>query len=169
MRYMFWCANEHVDFRVPEFEAIARIFDIDLKWVEKTLESGAEREPWVVIDLDSEDTARKLISRSISTRFCVELWAQSDHRQGLHDQVKTYADNHDLSRWFSEDVSFKVHAEAFMKKYTMREKLDRIEAFKYLPFQGKVNLTNPDLTLTALEFYGFDHNNLPEEPFQVNI
>ena len=35
-RYLFWCANEHVDFRVPEFETIADIFDIDLHWVEKT-------------------------------------------------------------------------------------------------------------------------------------
>ena len=33
-RYLFWCANEHVDFRVPEFETIADIFDIDLHWVE---------------------------------------------------------------------------------------------------------------------------------------
>ena len=33
--------------------------------------------------------------------------------------------------------------------------------------KGPVNLNKPDVTFCALEYYGFDHNNLPEEPFRL--
>lgn len=170
-RFLFWCANDHVDFRVAEFESLARIFDIELKWVEKTACDGSEeREPWVVIDLASEEEAKKLISRSISTRYCVHLWAHTHgDREDWHAQLKAFvADNAaQVEPFFRPDVSFKVHAEAFMKKYTLQEKLAKIEEFKYLPLEGKVNLSQPDVTFAALEFYGFDHNNLPEKPLRL--
>ena len=31
--FLFWCAHEHVEFRIPEFESIAKLFNIPLKWV----------------------------------------------------------------------------------------------------------------------------------------
>ena len=46
----------------------------------------------------------------------------------------------------------------------MQERLAKIETYDYLPVQGPVKLDNPDVTFMAFEFYGFDHNNLPEEP-----
>ena len=33
MKYLFWCAFEHLNFRIPEFEALAKLFNIDLKWI----------------------------------------------------------------------------------------------------------------------------------------
>ena len=141
-RYLFWCANEHVDFRVPEFESLAEILDVTLTWVEKTPESGEEREPWVIIDLVDEAAAKKLISRSISTRFCIELWADSPTREGLHASNKKHiGDNvEQLSNVFDESKSFKVQADAFMKRYTMEEKLKRINQFQYLPSKASVTL-----------------------------
>lgn len=134
-RYLFWCAHEHVDFRVPEFESLAEMLDVTLTWVEKTPESGEEREPWVVIDLEDEAAAKKLISRSISTRFCIELWADSPTREGLHSLNKKYMEDNEevLKGVFDESKSYKVHAEVFMKKYTLEEKLKRIDEFQYLP------------------------------------
>ena len=142
-RYLFWCANEHVDFRVPEFESLAEILDVTLTWVERTPESGEEREPWVVIDLEDEAAAKKLISRSISTRFCVELWADSPTRDGLHEANRKYMEDNEegLADVFDESKSFKVQADAFMKKYTMEEKLKRINQFQYLPSKASVALT----------------------------
>ena len=168
-RYLFWCANEHVDFRVPEFETIADIFDIDLHWVEKTAPNGEEREPWVIIDLPNDETAQKILSRSISTKLCVELWSDSTKREDLHRKCKAYISDNgsELERWFDVNSSFKVHAVAFMKKYTQSEKLKVIETFDYLPCKGKVNLKKPDVTYASIEYYGFDHNNLPENPFRL--
>lgn len=160
-RYLFWCAHEHVDFRIPEFEAIASMFKIKLNFVEKS------EKPWVMIDLESEDQAKQILSRSIATRYCVELWAQSGSREGLHAELKQYVKTkgESLRDLFKKD--FKVHTEAFMKKFTLPEKMERIESFQYLPIEGKVSLDNPEVVFSALEFYGFDHNNLPDEPFQL--
>ena len=166
-RFLFWCAHEHVDFRIPEFETLASLFNIDLRWVEKSSGKGEERDPWVILDLESEDDAKKIISRSMSTRYCIELWSSSDSRDGMHEGIKRYIRENpeSLSKWMKKD--FKVHVEAFMKKYNTEEKMWRIEAFQYVPFEGNVKLDNPEVTFTSLEFFGFDHNNLPKEPYRL--
>ena len=38
MKYIFWCAYEHLDFRIPEFEALSQLFNIELKWIDKKTE-----------------------------------------------------------------------------------------------------------------------------------
>ena len=57
-----------------------------------------------------------LTSRSISTRFCVELWADSPTRSGLHQDNKKYLEENARDPCFDEENTFKVHAEAFMKR-----------------------------------------------------
>ena len=47
-QFLFWCAFEHLDFRLPEFEAIAELFNINLKWIDRN-----QSHPWVIIELDS--------------------------------------------------------------------------------------------------------------------
>ena len=32
-QFIFWCAFEHLEFRLPEFEAIAELFNINLTWI----------------------------------------------------------------------------------------------------------------------------------------
>ena len=159
LRYLFWCANEHLDFRIPEFESLAKIFGIRLDWVEKN-----DRRPWVILDLPSEAQARQIVSRSISTRYCVELWGDGSSTEELHKSVKGFCrDREDLVSPHRHK-SFKVYVEAFMKKFTLEERLEKIETFSYLPTDGPVRLKDPELTLCCFEFYGFDHNNLPSAP-----
>ena len=57
-RYLFWCANEHPNFRIPEFESLVHVFKISAAWIEKNQER-----PWVILDLKSEDEAKKIFSR----------------------------------------------------------------------------------------------------------
>ena len=45
-QFLFWCAFEHLDFRLPEFEAIAELFNINLKWIDRN-----QSHPWVIIEL----------------------------------------------------------------------------------------------------------------------
>ncbi len=160
LRYLFWCANEHLDFRIPEFEAVASIFGIGIDWVEKN-----ERRPWVIIDLASESEARKILSRSLSAKYCVELFAEGRTLKEMHHrlQEKDLRDTLEPHR----DKSFKIYVEAFMRKLSLEERLAKIEAFSYLPLSGPVRLKDPDLVLSCFEFYGFDHNNLPQEPERV--
>ena len=202
--FLFWCAHEHVEFRIPEFESIAKLFKIPLKWVtgdnepyntqsvylssenpkselNKTLKIGClatncqngknqEVVPWVILELPSEDEARKILSRSISAKYCIHLWTSANTRSELHSlnmQFIRENDKHLENILFNSNKSFKLNIDAFMKKLTSSEKHQRIESFSYIPVRGQVSLQNPDVTLVALEFYGFDHNNLPSEPFNL--
>uniref|UniRef100_A0A8C3HZK8 tRNA (guanine(10)-N(2))-methyltransferase TRMT11 n=1 Tax=Chrysemys picta bellii TaxID=8478 RepID=A0A8C3HZK8_CHRPI len=49
-----------------------------------------------------------------------------------------------------------------LKNYPM-EKM----ALEFLPFEGKVNLKNPEHIFWILEDYGMDPNNIPEEPLDL--
>ena len=132
-RFLFWCANEHNQFRIQEFESLSKVFGISLSWVFKSSEH-----PWVILDLPGEAEARQLNSRSLSIKYCVELWAQGEGYQKFHDNLKKSEFSKD-SPWFDQKTSFKVHVESFNKKYTPAMKMDKIESVSYLPIKGPVN------------------------------
>ena len=73
MKFLFWCAFEHLDFRIPEFEALGELFNIELKWIDKN-----QTHPWIILELPNRTQAEILCSRSISTKFCAQLWIESD-------------------------------------------------------------------------------------------
>ena len=100
-QFIFWCAFEHLEFRLPEFDAIAELFNINLKWIDRN-----QSHPWVIIELDSISDAKLICSRSISTKFCAELWTQSEKRDTFHENVAKYFKDNKLE--FGADVSFKV-------------------------------------------------------------
>ena len=165
MKFIFWCAFDHLDFRIPEFEAIAEMTLAlkakDLKWIDKNM-----THPWVILDLPDEESAKKICSRSISTKFCARLWVESDKgRNELNERLKRYCSDNGLE--FGPQVSFKIQVETFMKRINMEERLQRIENFDFLPVKGPVKLQGPDVTFVAFEFYGFDHNNLPDQPLKM--
>ena len=162
MLYLFWCANEHNQFRLAEFEALAQVLDIELKW-----KFRSSQHPWIILDLPGPSEALKINSRSISVKFCVELWAEGSSYKEFHDNLKNCDEAKAGNKWFAEDVSFKVHIESFNKKVSGQERHDKIESLSYLPLLGPVNLTTPDVVFTYLEFHGFDQNSLPEEPERI--
>ena len=157
MLYLFWCANEHNQFRIQELEALADVLGLTLNWVFKSSDH-----PWIILDLDNEAEAVRLNSRSLSIKFCVELWAQGDSFKEFHQNLQQSTFNRPDNKWFDEKVSFKVQIESFNKKVTGAEKHDKIESVSYLPIKGPVNLSNPDVVFSYFEFHGFDQNNLPE-------
>ena len=201
--YLFWCAHEHIDFRIPEFESITKILDIPLKIIAAcnkeindengdidcelssdlqvitknsclatNCQNGKNQEvpPWVILELNSENEAQQILSRSISTKYCIHLWSSSTKRKDLHTKNKAFIDQNieKLKKdYFGSNHSFKIIIDAFMKKFHNKEKHERIESFSYIPFKGEVSLKDPQVTLVSLEFYGYDHNNLPEEPFNL--
>lgn len=38
-----------------------------------------------------------------------------------------------------------------------------------MPFEGCVNLKNPDIQVMYLEYYGLDQNKIPQMPYDVFI
>ena len=160
-KYVFWCVYDHLDFRIPEFEAIAELFEIDLDWIDKN-----QTHPWVIINLKNDSEAKQICSRSISTKICVKLWTQSDQGwKPFHENLRKFSEKESVN--FGPEISFKMQIESFMKKLKSSDKMASIESFDYLPIEGPVKLDKPDVIFVNLQFHGFDQNNLPEEPLHL--
>ncbi|XP_023318558.1 tRNA (guanine(10)-N2)-methyltransferase homolog [Trichogramma pretiosum] len=157
--YLLWFAQEHVDFRVAEMDSIFGMFNIKCNSIVKN-----KIHPFWVVQLDSEDDARKIASRSILLRYIIELWAFSTDLSCLNLQLQTQ-EVELVSTHMSS--TFKIIVETFGKHFTQKEKIDKIENFKYLPYKGTVSLKDPDKILYYIEYYGLDANNVPEKPENV--
>ncbi|XP_028161170.1 tRNA (guanine(10)-N2)-methyltransferase homolog [Ostrinia furnacalis] len=188
-RYLLWFAHEHVDFRHGEMQSILSVLNIPIRFIEEP----CMRKPYWIVELPTEECARKIASRSVLLKNCIELWARAKTESQLHTTLKSallnltgkwmvnnngtvndcgISDGHVCPRSLidpccSKDKSFKIEVETFCKHFSMKEKVDKIEKFSYMPLEGAVKLKKPDVTLSYLEFYGVDPNNVPEEPHDL--
>lgn len=137
------------------------LFKIQPKWVEEPSEK-----PFWIVDLPSEEFAHKIASRSVCLRNILELWAYAPTTALLHQQLKALPSDF-VKKYCSPNLSFKIKVETFCNSQTQKEKLEKIESFAYLPFQGPVKLKNPDVMFQYVEYYGLNPNNIPSKPYQV--
>ncbi|XP_048007128.1 LOW QUALITY PROTEIN: tRNA (guanine(10)-N2)-methyltransferase homolog [Leguminivora glycinivorella] len=181
-RYLLWFAQEHVDFRHAEMQSLLSMFNIPIRYVEKP----CEVKPYWVVEVPSEECVRKLASRSVLLKNCIELWSRAKTEAQLHQNLKRAMQN-STDQWITPksengvcdqdvcpsglieacrpvDKSFKVEVETFCKHFSMKEKVEKIEKFDYLAFEGPVKLKKPDTVLSYIEFYGLEPNNVPDEP-----
>ncbi|PBC30934.1 tRNA (guanine(10)-N2)-methyltransferase homolog isoform X1 [Apis cerana] len=160
-KYLFWFAQEHIDFRKAEMESILNMFGMNMYIYPKLKEH-----PYWIINLPSENIANKISSRAVSVRFCMELWANSKTIEDLHSKLKNYPIS-EINKYAGPHKSFKIIVETFCKHFSQSEKVKKIDSFSYLPLEGPVRLNNPDTTLCYIEFYGLDPNNIPEKPYEL--
>ncbi|XP_039300155.1 tRNA (guanine(10)-N2)-methyltransferase homolog [Nilaparvata lugens] len=107
----------------------------------------------------------KLASRSVCLRSITELWAHSNSIEQLHEQLKKLPD--EVMPHFEPHLSFKIKVESFGHAQSLKEKIQKIETFSYLPIQGPIKLKNPDRSFLYTEYYGLTPNNVPEQPYHV--
>lgn len=101
---------------------------------------------WIV-ELDSEESANKLASRSISLRWCLQLWGRAKTAEHLHDDLKralscptddwSCAPHEDyqsyvcsrstIEPYFCSKRSFRFTVETFCKHFSSKEKVQKIE------------------------------------------
>ncbi|CAG9580128.1 unnamed protein product [Danaus chrysippus] len=185
-RYLLWFAHEHVDFRYAEMQSIISLLKIPMKFIETPCVSR----PYWIVELPEEDCIRKIASRSVLLKNCIELWSRAKTEDRLHENLKSAIKNVSC-KWIIPDggnsyisdshicpselleacsdasKSFKIDVETFCKHFSIKEKVEKIEKFSYLPLEGPVKLKNPDVTLSYIEFYGIDPNNVPNQPHDL--
>ncbi|XP_053670305.1 tRNA (guanine(10)-N2)-methyltransferase homolog [Anopheles nili] len=165
-KYVLWFAQEHVDFRQAEISSLMRLWNIQMKTSSK---HNPERPFWIV-EMQNDDSARKIASRSISLRCIFELWAHSSSGlASFHEELQRYIDTNKttLHDYFESKKSFKISVETYNKHFNQKEKVAKIETMQYLPVEGPVNLKTPDVHYWYIEFWGMDPMNVPEQPNDV--
>ncbi|XP_014214410.1 tRNA (guanine(10)-N2)-methyltransferase homolog [Copidosoma floridanum] len=158
-KYLLWFAHEHVNFRMAEMDSIISMFSITYKSIHKPAD-----QPFWIIELPSESAARLIADRSVLLKHCIELWSHSNTIHGLHSTLQAIPHN-ETAPFLT--TTYKIFVETFCKHFTQTEKVEKVEAFSYLPWTGKVNLKNPDTTLFYIEYYGLQPNAIPEEPLDL--
>lgn len=119
--------------------------------------------------MPSDDFALKLVSRSVSIRSVLEHWSSASTYDSFHSIMKEYIAENIGNPQFNhlQKSSFRITVETFNKKIQQKDKIDKIETLTYLPFNGEVDLKNPDFEYYYMEYYGHDSNNAPSEPCQI--
>lgn len=143
--YLISLAQAYPNFRRPELEALADYygFSIDLL-------SHDENKPFMVVQLENDDQARKLIERSILSKGIYELWGEGKDIQELHKDVKQKSQE---KFQMYQHCSFKFDFVSYKGSKTAKQKFETIESFSFLAFQGPIKLKNPDETFAIIEEY----------------
>ncbi|KAH9988645.1 tRNA guanosine-2'-O-methyltransferase TRM11 [Xylariaceae sp. FL0662B] len=162
MEYLIRFTQSHESFRLPEIQALAIVEGIDLKVIFYSDES-----PFCIVRLPSEDAARALMKRSVLAQTIHEHWGTADTYNELHSVVQR-----DTSHLWPQYVkpSFKINIDAYQGSRSSKQKLELINSFAYLPFQGLILLSNPDQEFTIFEQWEFNSVplNLPN-PLKVHF
>ncbi|CAH1975401.1 unnamed protein product [Acanthoscelides obtectus] len=137
------------------------LFNIEMRFVRKPKD-----EPYWIVEFPSEVEVKLLASRSVSLRNCIELWAHAPNVQKLHEELKLYPKSL-MQPYVQADKSFKIEVDTFCKHFSQKEKVDKLEAFSYLPVDGPVDLKTPDVTFQYIEYYGIIPHCPPEQPYEV--
>lgn len=142
---MIYFAQAYPNFRRAELESLADFHGISID-----LSHHDEQNPFLVVQLENDEQARKIMSRSILGRGIYELWGQGKTLEELHEDVKQRS-----SDKFDEykQTSFKFDFIGYMGKRSSKEKFETIESFSYLAFEGPIRMKDPEAIFTVLEEY----------------
>lgn len=178
-KYILWFAQEHVDFRVAEFESLVKLFGLQFQYVSenrlvsysllyfkgKITKTNVLQKPFWLVEFPNDETALQYASRSIALRSIIKLYSHGSTSTEFHDRLRAHVvtNKDSLSEYFKADT-FKVTVETYNKHITQREKVEKIETMDYLPIEGNVNLKNPHVEWWYMEFWGLDPTAVPNEP-----
>lgn len=130
-----------------------------------------ESTPFIHIELPNDECAKQLAARSISIRYVLEQWASATSLPAFHAELKQFLaaneTNPNVSDNFDASKTFRITVETFNNTMQHKEKIEKIETLAYMPMQGDVSLSNPNVHWYYVEYYGLDTVNVPEQPFQV--
>ena len=156
MQFLFWCAQEHQDIRMPEFCSLHSMLwpGVPMVWV-----STNPSLPWLVLELPTISAALQICARSISTKFCVQLWAEGNSINLCLATLAIFPFG-EHKKLFIKESSYKIHVESYMKKLSLKDKVSKIENITCLPVLGSVNLKDPEVTFAYMEFSGLDTQSL---------
>ncbi|XP_061115117.1 tRNA (guanine(10)-N2)-methyltransferase homolog isoform X1 [Conger conger] len=161
-QYLLHLAQDNVEFRLPEIKALLSIRGKQFC----PAEDFNEKSPFWLLKSVSEEDMRSIMTRTVCAKSVFELWGRGRTHVELQSSLERYP-TEDMAQFLQQDSTYKINVYTFNKTLVFKDRIKKIDAMEFLPFQGKVNLKNPDHIFCLMEDYGTDPNNIPEEPFYV--
>ncbi|KAJ0329424.1 hypothetical protein COL5a_003982 [Colletotrichum fioriniae] len=149
MEFLVRFSQAHESFRLPELQALADLEGIDMKVVEYSLDS-----PFCIITLPSVDLAPRLVARSLLTQSIHLLLASAPTHDGVHPILKSQlaSPSPQSFDWSAVSTStFKFSLDTYQSSRPHASFVSLINAYKYLPLHGAIDLKTPELHLTIFE------------------
>lgn len=160
MLYLCYFLHRLLDYRLPEVEALAKLFlprqhqanggahDDGALW-KQPLHHHPDS-PFHFLNLPSEDIARSIVSRSFLVKGIFEVWGIGSSYEELRIAIENFAEDR-KAPYLTANSTFKVVVDCFGMGLSLQEQTERINSLHYIPFQGKVNLKNPQHKFWLLE------------------
>ncbi|PKA57461.1 tRNA (guanine10-N2)-methyltransferase [Apostasia shenzhenica] len=168
----FLCVFFHrlLDYRRPEVEALAELFGAfqpveegsqathprSLQW--KLPENHHIDSPFHFVNLPTEEIAEKIARRSMLIKGIYELWGQGTTHKDLEEAIRDFPDERKLP-YLTPESSFRIVVDSFGKVISFQEQNEHIRGLSYIPFQGRVDLSNPDHKFWLMEIDDYGENN----------
>ncbi|KAN0062818.1 hypothetical protein ACQY0O_004638 [Thecaphora frezii] len=169
--YIAHFATTHSTFRIPDFCSAAAYLGIayafvpvpvSLNYPSATASSDhtaswrpdATR-PFQLVHLSSDSAAQQLLQRCVSLRSIWAYWAHGSTYSQLHDLARSdphrplwepYAKAENVPSW-------KAHVFSYSGTISDRRKVEVIQSFAYMDFQGRIQLKEPSMRWGVMEEY----------------
>ncbi|KAL9604483.1 MAG: hypothetical protein Q9219_000448 [cf. Caloplaca sp. 3 TL-2023] len=143
MDYLVRFAQVHESFRKPELQALAEVSGLDVEFLDYSQYS-----PHCIIRLLDEDAAHALIRHSILAQAIYEFWGSGSTYEKLHQDIQ----HRTSSSWHKyQSSSFRFLIHTYQAKRSLAERDALIQEFRYLEFNGPINLKDPEQTFCIFE------------------
>ncbi|QSL66220.1 hypothetical protein MERGE_000595 [Pneumocystis wakefieldiae] len=146
--YLILFSQSFEEFRRQELESLATLEEIKADFSNHHKDT-----PYLIVRLESDAQAAKLIRRSICCRAIYSLWAYADSYNDLHSILRQCGP--DLTEPFRHS-SFKFTVESFNKSHSIEHQVALINSFSYLALEGPVFMNNPREIYAILEEWTVD-------------
>ncbi|XDV40658.1 hypothetical protein PO909_009699 [Leuciscus waleckii] len=161
-QYLLHLAHDNVDFRLPEIKALLSLRNQSFD----TSETFIEKSPFWQLNGLSEDDIRSVMSRTVCGKSAFELWGHGRTTDELKRSLLAYPAE-SMAPYLQQNSTYKINVYTFNKTLEFKDRISKIDALDFLPFEGKVNLKDPDHIFCLLEDYGSDPNDIPDDPFHL--
>lgn len=157
--YIINFAQAYPNFRRPELESLAAYNGVQID-----LSAHNEESPFLLVQLPDDESAKRIMQRSILCKAIYEYWGHGTDLESLHKSVKeTSSDKFGLYK----ECSFKFDIVGYKGLRSNTQKRAMIESFQYLEFEGPIKMKNPDHIFSILEEYSVKGTEKAAAPFSM--
>ncbi|OBA27509.1 tRNA guanosine-2'-O-methyltransferase [Hanseniaspora valbyensis NRRL Y-1626] len=178
--YLIHLAQCNYDFRRPELESLAELYNINYlkpngdKNIFENLETD-QLNPYLILELENEQDAINLIKRSILTMGIYELYGRNIDYDSIINQINNQEfDSSPFKKSKKMEpenmtMKFQLHTSGARSKYTMPEQIEKFNKFESLNLKNKINLKKPDIIYQLFENFETPDASSPLEVFFARL